>query len=179
MHATMVFGSVLASGTHDPGVLYAPSCRGTPMVLVLGFLALAFTLLDVGLMMLTFLLLRQRDGRRLWVPLALHLAASASVRCWVLFLKCVWCGVERARLIRSDGLWRLVGWLPPHAFTHTHSDALQPAAQRLQHRPAARLRRDGRLDGAGREGAPAVGIHPQPRVDMTTGMKEIEREKCA
>lgn len=82
MHATMIFGSVLASGTSDPGVLYAASCTATPMVLVLAFLALAFTLLDVGLMMLTFLYLRRKDGHRLWVPLAMHAAASASVRAY-------------------------------------------------------------------------------------------------
>lgn len=88
MHAVMIFGSVLASGTSDPGVLYASSCRATPMVLVLSFLALAFTLLDMGLMMLTFLYLRREDGRRLWVPIAVHAAAAASVRavCCLLWL---------------------------------------------------------------------------------------------
>lgn len=121
MHATMVFGSVLASGTRDPGVLYAPSCKGTPMVLVLGFLALAFTLLDVGLMMLSFLFLRRRDGHRLWVALALHLAAAASVRVGGV-------GV-------GDGDWVGLGWAfycltkgsSSIALTQTHTDALQPA----------------------------------------------------
>jgi len=49
------------------------------MVLALSFLAVAFTLLDIGLMALTFLHLRRRDGHRLWVALAVHAAAAGSV----------------------------------------------------------------------------------------------------
>ena len=121
MHCTMIFGSVLASGTSDPGVLYTPSCRNMPMVLALAFLALAFSLLDVGLMMLTFLYLRRRDGHRLWVPLALHLAAAASVRVGGV-------GV-------GDGDWVGLGWAfycltkgsSSIALTQTRTDALQPA----------------------------------------------------
>ncbi|KAM3577348.1 hypothetical protein VYU27_000778 [Nannochloropsis oceanica] len=76
MHCVMLFGSVLASGSSDPGVLYAPSCRGSPLVLVLAFLALAFTLLDLCFMALTFLYMRRRMIRRMVVMLGLHLVAS-------------------------------------------------------------------------------------------------------
>lgn len=79
MHCVMLFGSVLASGSSDPGVLYAPSCRGSPLVLVLAFLALAFTLLDLCFMALTFLYMRRRMIRRMVVMLGLHLVASGVV----------------------------------------------------------------------------------------------------
>ncbi len=80
MHCIMLFGSVLASGSSDPGVLYMPSCRGTPLLLVLAFLALAFTLLDLVFMALTFLYLRRRRTARLGVVLGLHAAAAGLVR---------------------------------------------------------------------------------------------------
>ena len=89
MHCTMLFGSVLASATSDPGVLYLSSCRATPLLLVLAFMALAFTLLDLAFMALTFLYLRRRRTERLWVILALHLTAAALV--WLLRV----CGVCR------------------------------------------------------------------------------------
>lgn len=80
MHCVMLFGSVLASGSSDPGVLYAPSCRGSPLVLVLAFLALAFSLLDLSFMALTFLYMRRRKTRRMIVVvLSLHVVASGLV----------------------------------------------------------------------------------------------------
>jgi len=80
MHCVMLFGSVLASGSSDPGVLYAPSCRGSPLVLVLAFLALAFTLLDLCFMALTFLYMRRQETRRMVVVvLGLHAVASGLV----------------------------------------------------------------------------------------------------
>jgi hypothetical protein len=161
MHCTMIFGSVLASGSSDPGVLYTSSCKAVPMVLALSFLALAFTLLDVLLMMLTFLYLRRRDGHRLWVALVLHVAASASVR-----------------------YGRLTGLLPAHRATYSpslcifmHADALQPALQWLHHHTAARLPRDGVVRDPGCEGAPQIGCR-QPRVDMTWILGQPMERKC-
>lgn len=79
MHAVMIFGSVLASGNSDPGVLFAPSCTRTPLVVVLALLALAFTMMDLSFMALTFLYLRRRKCFRMGVIFLMHSAASGLV----------------------------------------------------------------------------------------------------
>ena len=150
MHCTLLFGSVLASQHADPGVLYVRSCRGTPLVLVLAFLALASTLLDQVLMALTFLYLRRRRPHRLCLALGLHAAVAAMVRDDA-------AGGTSERMLNH--LLTLLVDSPSHhaiALPFATTDPIQRAVGRLQGRAAPRLHRDGGRGGPGRARAPAA-----------------------
>mmetsp|Transcript_13534 Transcript_13534/g.40117 ORF Transcript_13534/g.40117 Transcript_13534/m.40117 type:complete len:155 (-) Transcript_13534:50-514(-) len=80
MHALMQFGPVVAS-TGKKATYFADSCTDAPLVLVLGYTALLFWLLDVALMFAAFGALR-RSASGAWPRVAVlvlaHLAMSLT-----------------------------------------------------------------------------------------------------
>jgi len=60
MHAILLFGSLLASETHDSGILFTPSCPRVPALTVSGLNTFCFFFLDMFWMLFTFFGMRRR-----------------------------------------------------------------------------------------------------------------------
>lgn len=62
MHATMVYGTLLASQmTNNVGILYQDSCPAIPSLVVSGLYAFCFSILDIFWMLLSFYGMRRRS----------------------------------------------------------------------------------------------------------------------